>query len=628
MPVGPKARLGEVPGNLICHHGEIISQSPEVVETFYQLDSLTGEVTARLAQAPDDPKALTRMGEIKLDEGKLPEAIELFRRSFELAPEDRTRDLLVDSLLDGLRIDFAGSRARAAELERLIDRKQQRNTYLRLVAVGLKKSGETLPAFDHYLRLLDEPGTEAKLEPERVELEAVDDSLFVRRERWLQAELADLRAHATPDEQRQLDERIAERLRSGAGLEVASRAAQVLASLRQPPVGRAGARRPASRAGRRFVDGARVALAPLGAVARRGHFTGGRSATGAAVRRSAAARTGRDLLSQLSERLADVVCLDGRTGAQLTAALPADAPVRKLLSGAKAWPEGRVVPKDGGSRTLSAAHHQRSFDLNIHGPAGPFFGEVNVTLEPQQQTIVGEDGLGNERFKAVLHEPGSNRRIYGWNGVNGFNNPALNYVSVNGNLLMLWMGHQVLAIDTLRSGEGGSRVLWSQDLNEQVPGVQVHQGFHQRPVNVPWGLPRFVAQDSYGRLIGSMGPVNFDGVCFQRFRDLICAEPLTGEILWTRKNVPVGCDVFGDEELLFIAPPDGGEALVVRSLDGELVGRRAVAPLEQRMTTVGRNVLVWDTKNGQQVVGPARRVDRPGNLVARVRCRRQGRDRQ
>ena len=217
------------------------------------------------------------------------------------------------------------------------------------------------------------------------------------------------------------------------------------------------------------------------------------------------------------------------------------------------------MPKEGGSRTLSAAHHSRLFDLSIHGPAGPFFQEMNVTLEPQQQTIVGQDGLGNERFKAVLHEAGS-RRVYGWNGVNGFNNPALNYVSVNGNLLMLWMGHQVLAIDTLRTGEGGGRVLWSQELNEQLPGMQAAQGFHQIPINVPWGLPRFVAKDAYGRSIGSMGPVQFDGVCFQRFRELICTDPLTGDVMWSRKNVPVGSDVFGDEEMLIVAPPEGGDA--------------------------------------------------------------------
>ncbi len=137
----------------------------------------------------------------------------------------------------------------------------------------------------------------------------------------------------------------------------------------------------------------------------------------------------------------------------------------------------------------------------------------------------------------------------------------------------------------------------------------MHAGFSQRQITAPWGgLPqRFVAQDGYGNLIGNMGPVNFDGVCFQRFKDLKCVDPLTGSVLWTRKNVPLGCDVFGDEELLFVAPPNGGDALVLRALDGQLLGKRPVGPLEQRMTTIGRNAVVWEaadpkTLDSKQVV--------------------------
>jgi outer membrane protein assembly factor BamB len=595
-----KSRLGEVPGNLICHRGEIISQGPDVVETFSELALLKEHVTAKLDASADDPKSLARLGEIKLDEGKLPEAIELFRRSFELSADDSTRDLLVDSLLEGLRADFPGSRGKAAELEKLIDKEEQRNTYLRLVAVGLKKSGEALDAFDSYIRLLDEPAGKANPEPERSKLEPVGDSLLVRRERWIQAELADLRAHATPDEQRQIDARVAARLQ----LAVAAKAPPELRRFLKvfgthPLADEARANLVAALAGNSYME--RELLL------RRLERSSDETRQHEAVARLAALfdEVRRPDLAvvyyrQLANGLADVTCLDGKTGKQLVEALPADGPLRKMLAPAKPWPAGRVVNKDGG-RQLSAPHQQRSFDLNMHGPAGPFFNETNVTLEVQQQTIVGQDGLGNERFRAVLHEPGS-RRVYGWNGFNGFNNPTLNYVSVNGNLLLLWMGYQVLAVDTLRAGDAANRVIWTQDLNEQVPGVQVNQGLHQRPVNVPWGLPRFVAQDSYGRMIGGMGPVNFDGVCFQRFRDLICADPLTGEVLWTRKNVPVGSDVFGDEELLFVASPEQGEALVLRALDGELLGTRSVAPLEQRMATFGRNILVWDTKEGRQVV--------------------------
>ena len=106
----------------------------------------------------------------------------------------------------------------------------------------------------------------------------------------------------------------------------------------------------------------------------------------------------------------------------------------------------------------------------------------------------------------------------------------------------------------------------------------------------------------FGHLIGNMGPVNFDGVCFQRYRDLHCVDPLTGQVVWIRKNVPFGCDVFGDEELLFVAPPEGGDALVLRALDGQLLGKRHVRPLDKRMATIGRDTLEWGALDSNQVV--------------------------
>ncbi len=128
------------------------------------------------------------------------------------------------------------------------------------------------------------------------------------------------------------------------------------------------------------------------------------------------------------------------------------------------------------------------------------------------------------------------------------------------------------------------------------------QGVHNRPVNVPWGPPRYVPIYSYGRPIGNLAPPSDQGVCFQRFRDLVCVEPASGDVLWTRKNVPLGCELFGDDEVLIAAPPEGGEALVLRLLDGELLGKRAVPPMENRMRTLGRLLLTWQPEDGKQVV--------------------------
>ncbi len=89
---------------------------PTYVEVFYQIDLLQQRDRPKAGQTPDDPKSLARLGEIKFDEGDLQQAIDLFRRSFDLAPNDHTRGLLVSSLLEGLRRDFAGSRGKAGRV--------------------------------------------------------------------------------------------------------------------------------------------------------------------------------------------------------------------------------------------------------------------------------------------------------------------------------------------------------------------------------------------------------------------------------------------------------------------------------------------------------------------------------
>jgi len=184
--------------------------------------------------------------------------------------------------------------------------------------------------------------------------------------------------------------------------------------------------------------------------------------------------------------------------------------------------------------------------------------------------------------------------------------PALSYASVNGGLLILSLGSQVIAIDTLHGASDGApgRVLWTQELHEQIGGYPVNQALMSRPVQVAWGGTRYIPQDGAGRRMGSIGPVNDDGVYFQRLHDLHCVDPITGKIIWTRKNVGAGNDLFGDAELLFVVPPDSGETLVLRAATGELLGKRRLPPFEKRMTSVGRHVLVWDRQlpNGQQTL--------------------------
>jgi outer membrane protein assembly factor BamB len=79
-----KSRKGDIPGNIICHRGKVISQALQSVDAYYQLDAVQTEARRRLAANPNDAEALSLRGEILLDAGKRSEAVTAFRRAYEL----------------------------------------------------------------------------------------------------------------------------------------------------------------------------------------------------------------------------------------------------------------------------------------------------------------------------------------------------------------------------------------------------------------------------------------------------------------------------------------------------------------------------------------------------------------
>ncbi len=124
-----KSRKGTVPGNLVCFKGNVISQGLDGVNAYYQLDTVSADVQRRLAANANDAEALSLQGEILLDKGKRSEAIASFVRADRLAADPRTRELLRDAILGGLRSDFAAYRNQASRYERLVDDSSQRRGF-------------------------------------------------------------------------------------------------------------------------------------------------------------------------------------------------------------------------------------------------------------------------------------------------------------------------------------------------------------------------------------------------------------------------------------------------------------------------------------------------------------------
>ena len=113
-----------------------------VYEVFRQTDALREEISGRLNANPDDAEALRLLGESRLNEDKLAEAVHSLRRAYQLKPKDtRTQDLLRKALLEGLRRDFATYGVYAADIDRLLDDTQTAHPLLAADDRGVGKSG-------------------------------------------------------------------------------------------------------------------------------------------------------------------------------------------------------------------------------------------------------------------------------------------------------------------------------------------------------------------------------------------------------------------------------------------------------------------------------------------------------
>ncbi len=565
---------GAMPGNLVCYKGKIVSQRADAVEVYYQLVALRKLIDRRLAARPDDSEALSLRGEILWHEGNLSEAIRCFRRSLDLTDNPSTRALLRESLLDGLRVDFARLRGHAGEIPPLCDEPAQQATYLCLMASGLQAAGEFHAALEQYQRLV-------ALDREHRGMETIDKSLSVRRDRWLQVQLANLRQAAPPAVQAEIDRYVAscwqEAQKSGT--------AQAI---------------------RQFLD--YFAGQPLGTEARQamiqkyrqsGNFLAAEfllseeEQSGDPRRMAAATAEMADLLRQagrpqdaaiyyrrLAGELAAVVGADGKTGKQRVDALPADDPVRPLLAAASPWPVGNVlvekIPKSLPAPTVNQA------SIEFQGDRSPFFLETTVDLQQAPPQLVGHDGYGNVLWHLSLMEIARENRF-------SLNQSAMR-VQAQGHLLLLSVGDKVLAIDTLCKAGGSARLLWSQDLDEPrtdlVRSAQLRVLFANQPaalqqLRMANGEPAISLPEAVS---GQM-------LCLRRSHTCLGLDPASGQTIWTRQDIRPENTLFGDRDYIVVAPLNESKALVLRARDGTTAGVREVP--SARFATLGRNVLVW-----------------------------------
>lgn len=598
-----KSHNDTIPGNLIAFRGQIISQGTDWIQAFYQREVLDGEVKRRLKTDPADPWALMRQGEMLADVGKNSAAAPLFRQAREIfakvmaandaeqneawldayANHVEARELLLAAMLHNLDEQFVDNRESAVEIEKLIEQPLERIDYLRILAKGLEQNGELREALRAYFQLANAAATTKPMLK-------ITNMHTVRLDRWLRARLVRLQAELN-DEQREVFKnevaaRRDEAIKGGslgslggfldyfAWHDSAENIREQLATkfdetelLRRWQVLRELATSDNPKRQRAAV----AELAALHLKAR--HF-----------------REAAHFYQQLRQQWPDEIVRQGKTGQQLYDALPAESPARqpKVVN----WPYGEVELVSGnGGRPNRSVSYQPGFKLKMLGRRNPTREFSSIVIDQQQRySAYGMDGYGNPEWTVSL---GGDRRSL-------MMNRGLSCARMDGPLLILSVGYQVMAIDTLSAkggGSGKSAILWSQAVKQYAPGVrQRGYGYSTGQASTdppPWGDDSPQQYRPARNSIVRLGPITPGGVTFLRNRDLVSVDPVSGETLWVRRGVYGDVDLFGDDEHVIVGKRGEKAALILNALDGSDIGKTELPPENSRWTTIGRKILTW-----------------------------------
>lgn len=580
-----RANPGTELGNLVSHRGTVISQSALLLDKFEQIDVLKQRVADSLARDPNDATALRELAEMTRVEGDLSEAVRLLKRAYQITPEDPlVREMLAESLLEVLATDYASHQDDLSLLTKLISGHQQQVTLLRIKAAGLQSLGKRNEAFEAYLSMADlaEPqGTSIRIGPEH----------SVRADRWIRGRLNTLWSEASPSERQSISNTLAARRRSWGDHPTASQLHHYLAHFDGLP----GTDETRIQLAQSLVESQNVQEAEL-ELLRLERSPKAESRAAAAVlmtkllmsidRRGEA----EPYVATLAGRWSNVVALDGKTGLQWLSELGLDAEAARDGSGDR-WPRGRiateVIPTSSPQNTTARQRQLQTMgflrSLRLEQVYPTAMETPQWFLTDNFRRLVGRNKWGKDIYHIDFRRSrqSSNVQVRS-NLVHG---------AQLGHLLYVCLGKGIVALDSRQFGDD---VLWQVSSENSGPPSPTRNRGRKNPIVYHGFSGRQRAFGPQGTLYGSLGPVTPTGVVLLDQDELKCVDPISGETLWSRSDVPQACELFGDDQLVFVADVEQGTAQVFSAVDGTLLGERKL-PEFPWLLTAGRNVVQIST---------------------------------
>jgi hypothetical protein len=461
-----------------------------------------------------------------------------------------------------LAADYPTFHADVPLVSKLIHNREQQIELLRLDAAGLDNSGQHLAAWEAYLRLADFTAEE----PAYLRIE---DQYIVRSDRWISGRLAAMWSGASADERKTLEEKLASRRPDLKNPRTAAELRHYLTHLDRLP----------------GASDVRLALAAYLIEHDRPQEAEIELLQSLASKEPASQSAATELLAKLT----------AKSGKQ------SERPATN-------WPRGHVdaklaastsppQPRDRAGNMPNQGQPPVYRQLRIEQDFLPQASPTNWFISNDCNEIVGRNLLGADVFRVTVDPSTVARQYHDSNLVRG---------ARLGHLLYVIIGGQVVAIDSRQDHPNSDAdVLWPNQSQEgssrdvarprrSPPDAQARNS--RRPLYHTYGRKRLSGTPATA--LGSLGPVTPRGVVFQDDNELKCVDPVSGTTLWTRTDVPLGCELFGDGELVFAADLSSRVVYVIRLIDGQLLDKHD-RPAPEWLLTSGRNVAHVGTTPGR-----------------------------
>ena len=551
-------------GNLVASNELVVTQTLETVSAFLT----TAETEAPLADNASD-KIRLRKGLLQIAKGEIDEGMQLVRTAAD-SGFDPARRVIVQSYLEGLRLDFKKYRPESKVIEPWIKTDANRAEFLRLYAIGLHTAGESIASAK---RLLELTNVDAKKSP----LQQIEGDRLVRSDRWIRSRLNQIRTEVPVATRAELDKLIREHIMKSDSPDARRRVASSVIGL--PGADLALRRAAETTAG---DDRLRKAL-QLRLLARSQDTLTAATATAEFVKLMIDGKRWHqadESLRQIQQLWpAELVDVDAKlTGRQFVERLSANAGLKALRDPVAVWPKD--LPATATPLTKASAI-ARTYAVDFVGERG-HRDDWTFALDSARQHILAFNGLGVQQWKLPLSTTG--RRVLSTYG---------NTIEAFGDILVAKLCNFFVVIDA--SSDSSAKILWSRYLIEVKEGDPNSQrvNFQRKVVG---GAMRVQPMDASGRPFGAVGAVTHEQLCYQVGKSFFAADILTGDVLWEKRDIPRGSLILGDHERVTLIPPGLNSGVVLDANDGRPIGS-LVLPSGNRLVMSGRLVLTLNEKD-------------------------------